>query len=281
MSYVIIGVHGLANKPPWEKHAQDWIAAIGEGLRRNCSLDIQKIDYIPVHWAHLNYPDPVSLDPEPYVATPSDQPIKKYRDGFLDHLKGYVSDVPGDAIQKAKEWFGFGLVTEAVLSRKLTDLGLYYSSRENRTKLRALVKDAIDGSKNRRITLIAHSMGSIVAYDALRELGDTDMTYRIDNFVTIGSPLGLPTVAARIAKEWNILRTPSVVKRWVNLSDPRDPVAFDACLRNDYEANDRGVRVEDGLILNNYQGPDGKKNYHKIYGYLRCPEMSELLRGIL
>jgi hypothetical protein len=281
MSYVIIGVHGLANKPPKEQHAQDWAAAIQEGLTRNCSLSIQSINFDSVHWAHINYPHPLAPDPEPYIPTPLDQPIKTYRDGWLSILRAYISDVPGDMIQKAKEWFGLGPVTEAVLNKKLTDLGKYYKSNENRQTLRGLVKKAIADNQNKRITLIAHSMGSIIAYDALRELGQVNSNFRIENFVTIGSPLGVPTVAAQISEEWTLLRTPSIVKRWINLSDPRDPVAFDTHLRNDYEANDQGIRVEDDLILNNYVGPNDEPNHHKIYGYLRCPEMSELLRGIL
>ena len=281
MSYVIIGVHGLANKPPKDKHAQDWVAAIKEGLTRNCSLSLQSINFAPVHWADINYESPLDPDDEPYIPTPTGQPIKTYRDGWLDVLRAYVSDVPGDMLQKAKEWFGLDPITEAVLSKKLTDLGRYYNSNKNRTILRGMVKDTVNDNKKKRITLIAHSMGSIISYDALRELGQGDINLRVENFVTIGSPLGLPTVAAKISDEWKLLRTPSIVKRWINLSDPRDPVAFDTHLRNDYEANDQNVRVEDDLVLNNYIGPDNKPNHHKIYGYLRCPEMSELIRGIL
>jgi hypothetical protein len=281
MSYAIIGVHGLANKPPKEQHAHDWVAAIQEGLTRNCSLSVPAIDFIPVHWAHINYAKPVDPDTEPYIPTPSDQPMKKYRDGWLSEIRAYMSNVPGDMIQKGKEWFGMDPLTQTVLDKKLPDLAKYYENEAFRAKLRGLVKDAVGACNNKRITLIAHSMGSIIAYDALRELGRTDSNYRVENFVTIGSPLGLPTVAAKISDEWTLLRTPSIVKRWVNMSDSRDPVAFDTHLKNDYEANDQGVRVEDDLILNNYVSPDSKRNHHKIYGYLRCPEMSELLRGIL
>ncbi|MGB3941017.1 MAG: alpha/beta hydrolase [Candidatus Manganitrophaceae bacterium] len=223
----------------------------------------------------------LDTDPEPYLSTPPGQPIKKYRDGWLSVARAYVSDVPGEMIQKGKEWFGLDPITEAVLNKKLTDLGKYYKSDTNRRALRELVKKAIKENQTKRITLIAHSMGSIIAYDALRELGQTNGHLRVENLITIGSPLGLPTVAAKISEEWKLLRTPSIVKRWINLCDPRDPVAFDTHLRNDYEANDQGVRVEDDLILNNYAGPDNKPNPHKIYGYLRCPEMSELIRGIL
>jgi pimeloyl-ACP methyl ester carboxylesterase len=234
-----------------------------------------------VYWANANYPGPLHPDSEPYIRTPRNQPIKTYRDGWLDQARAYVGDIPGDIIQKGKAWFGLDPVTEAVLKKKLTDLHKYYTEKDNRKKLRTSLKDALVAHRDKRIVLIAHSMGSIIAYDALRELGQTDISFRVEHLITIGSPLGLPTVAAEMSREWQFLRTPSVVKRWSNLSDRRDPVAFDTHLGDDYEANDEGVRVEDDLILNNYVAKDGKANYHKIYGYLRCPEMSERVRSIL
>ena len=281
MSYIIIGVHGLSNKPPKEQHAAGWVAAIKEGLERNCRLGPIDINYEPVHWASINYPNPLDPDLEPYIPTPKDQPIEKYRDGWKSKIRAYASDVPGDIIQRGNEWFGRGPIADLVLRKKLDDLGLYWKSKPNRDTLRRHVKEAVERHQSKRITLVAHSMGSIIAYDALRELGQGDTDLRVDNFITIGSPLGLPTVAANINTEWTLLRTPSIVKRWINLADPRDPVAFDTHLKHDYDANDQGVRVEDDLILNDYVGPDGNPNHHKIYGYLRCPEMSELLRGIL
>jgi hypothetical protein len=281
MSHIIIGVHGLANKPPKEKHAADWIAAIKEGLGRNCSLSSVSVNFEPVHWAHLNYDTPLNPDSEPYIPTPADQKIETYRDGWLSKVRAFISDIPGDIIQKGKEWFGHGAITDIVLSKKLQDLGKYWDDVKNRRALRDMVKAAVTTHQNKRITIIAHSMGSIISYDALRELGQSNVNLRVDNFITIGSPLGLPTVAAELSEEWTLLRTPSIVHRWLNLADPRDPVAFDTHLRNDFDANDQGVRVEDDLILNNYVDPNDKGNPHKIYGYLRCPEMSELIRGII
>lgn len=281
MSHIILGIHGLGNKPPKEQHGPDWLKAIHEGLERNCSLTGAQIHFDLIFWAPINY-DPLLLnDPEPYRVTPLDQPIKKYRDGWLSLIRAYASDVPGDMITKAREWLGVGPLTDLVLSKKLTDLGKYRSDQVNRDTLRGMVKKAIVDNQNKRITLIAHSMGSIVAYDALRELGHDNVNIHVDNFITIGSPLGLPMVVTDIHKEWGTLRTPSLVRRWVNFADPRDPVAFDTHLRNDYDANDQGVRVEDDVILNNYVDEGQKPNYHKIYGYLRCPEMSDVLRGIL
>jgi len=43
----------------------------------------------------------------------------------------------------------------------------------------------------RQVMLIAHSMGSIIAYDVLREAGQTLPRLRLAHLVTLGSPLGL------------------------------------------------------------------------------------------
>lgn len=281
MSHVIIGIHGLANKPPKEQHGPDWVKAIQEGLERNCSLMGARVHFDLIFWAHIKHNPLLTNDPEPYLPTPPNQPIAKYRDGWLSMARAYISDIPGDMLTKARAWLGVGPLTDLILSKKLTDLGTYYREPDYRKTLRDLVKKAITDNQHKRITLIAHSMGSIIAYDALRELGRDDVHIRVDNLITIGSPLGLPTVAIAIHKEWGMLRTPSVVRRWLNFADPRDPVAIDTHLRNDYDANDQGIWVEDDVILNNYVNAHGQPNYHKIYGYLRCPEMSEVLRGIL
>jgi hypothetical protein len=41
-------------------------------------------------------------------------------------------------------------------------------------------------------------MGSIVAYDVLRLIGDERPDFTIEHLVTIGSPLGLPYVRRKI-----------------------------------------------------------------------------------
>ena len=129
--------------------------------------------------------------------------------------------------------------------------------------------------------VIAHSMGSIVAYDVLRRLGRTDRDLRVDHLVTIGSPLGIPHVKLKIWQEIDMVRTPSIVRRWTNLADRRDAVAADPSLAGDYEANDRGVKVQDELVLNSYVGLTDKTNAHKSYGYLRTPELSRLIRSFI
>ena len=93
--------------------------------------------------------------------------------------------------------------------------------------------------------------------------------------------LGLQYVLNKIRNENAAVRTPSVVRRWTNLADRRDPVAVDVHLADDFEPNDRGVCVEDKIVINGYRSLEGKPNHHKIYGYLRTPELTELVRSFL
>lgn len=96
--------------------------------------------------------------------------------------------------------------------------------------------EAIKPFKDDDLMLIAHSMGSIIAYDVLRDLGQDMPDFNVEQFVTIESPLGISAVKARIYSERSYadvpVRTPSVVKeKWVNYADPADAVVVDAHLR--------------------------------------------------
>jgi len=145
-----------------------------------------------------------------------------------------------------------------------------------RTRTRDIVLQAIEEHKDRRIMLIGHSMGSIITYDVLRELGRDNKTNTIEHYITIGSPLGLPHVQSNVVKEFGNIRTPSVVKKWTNFADRRDPVALDSHIARDFKPNSQGVRTVDDLVLNDWGGIN-----HKSYGYLRCPEVSEAIRQFL
>lgn len=67
--------------------------------------------------------------------------------------------------------------------------------------------------------VIAHSMGTIISYDVLREIGREHPGMTVEHYVTIGSPLGLPHVKKKISEENRLVRTPSIVRRWSNLAD--------------------------------------------------------------
>jgi pimeloyl-ACP methyl ester carboxylesterase len=73
--------------------------------------------------------------------------------------------------------------------------------------------------------VIAHSLGSVVAYEALWAHQDTP----VDLLITIGSPLALPhAVFPRLspAPEQGKGARPPAVRQWINIADPGDLVAI-------------------------------------------------------
>jgi alpha-beta hydrolase superfamily lysophospholipase len=139
--------------------------------------------------------------------------------------------------------------------------------------------------RNEKIMLVAHSMGSIIAYDVLT-LDASDVP--IDTFVTIGSPLGLPIIKSRIVAERRqdpsqkgILKTPeNIGSHWYNLADLRDKIAINYTLQDDFKENTQQIGPVDKIVTNDYTFED-QKNPHKSYGYLRTPEMAEIISGFI
>jgi PGAP1-like protein len=139
--------------------------------------------------------------------------------------------------------------------------------------------------RRKKILLIAHSMGSIIAYDVLTHVLPKS---QIHTFVTIGSPLGMPIVISKIITEQKKklikskkVRTPeNVTHYWYNFSDLEDKTAIDYDLAGDYDENSKHIKVIDQLVHNNYEY-DGKENPHKSFGYLRTPEFSKVIYDFL
>jgi hypothetical protein len=291
-SSVIIGIHGLANKPPREEKSQWWKAALIEGLQRNCKKTTDELSFDFVYWADLRYKEgPISEadNPEPYWPVKSHiGPFPAYHTHKWDLIINSASALFGRELDFLERHTGVSRVADFVLQseREAADLEAYYDNMEFKEEVRSLLSEKIREHKGKRIMLIAHSMGSIIAYDTLRVLGRDGPQLRVDHFITIGSPLGLPYVKGQISRENDLVRTPSIVGRWTNFADRRDVVALDARLSDDYEPNDQGIKVADVPVINAYCSPDdrnppNKPNYHKSYGYLRTPELSELVRAFV
>lgn len=290
-NHVIIGIHGLSWKPPKDQHKAAWEGAICEGLRRNFGIEIRtdQLGFELVYWADwIDRADKV--DDEPYVRVANGGPLPRYEQRRFDKTLAKMLDEVGDPVDwvnatPSAEWIrrhtGLDDVGVQVIQKRLVDLGTYYGNQERRAHLRKLLADALVKNEGKRIMLLAHSMGSIIAYDVLRDIGRERPGLGVDHLVTLGSPLGMPYVVGRIRQENPEVRTPSVVRRWTNLADRKDPVAIDVHLRDEYEPNGRQVAVEDRLVLNTYRSPADKRNPHKIYGYLITPEFSELVRNFI
>ncbi len=281
MAKIIIGIHGLANKPEAATLAKWWRQSIAEGLSKNCGLRNHRFEFEMVYYADVFYsrPVPAQKNDEPYVKAKAGA-LRRYDEGFFDFLGDKVEEVIGLGLDEIKQQLGFTTkLIDRGLKKVLSDLGRYYLKEQDRATVRERLRQALEDHRDKEILLIAHSMGSIVAYDVLRQLGrDANPPMAVSRLATIGSPIGLAHVKRKMQLEWGRrLRTPSVVsKSWSNFADRRDYVALDAHLRDDYRANSTGIRVHDDRVCNDY--PD---NPHKSYGYLRTPEFSDYVADFL
>lgn len=297
MAKVIIGIHGLGNKPPKDLLEDWWKKSMIEGLEKlNGSLDIPKFEL--VYWADILYErpldekikdkkDPFYLD-EKYtmgseITTRDNNLVRKKVLDFLEHQldKLFLND---------DFTVNFEGITDVFVRRYFKDLDFYYAlecldKNDIRCKARILIRErlveVLEKHKGKEIMLIGHSMGSIVAYDVL--LFSTPKI-NIQTFITMGSPLGFPVVQGKIAMEWNIIKQvtpklktpPGVKKHWYNFADLKDKVALIYHLRDKYKANWYGIKPRDFVVSNNYQ-IDNEPNHHKSFGYLRTSEFSRVL----
>ena len=98
--------------------------------------------------------------------------------------------------------------------------------------LEVLRKASEQGEK---IVLVTHSMGTMVAYDVVRNCADCPP---VDTLFTLGSPLGIKEVQDELRIAPNKLDFPDAkLRRWVNVYDPFDVVCgADPDFSHDYAA---------------------------------------------
>lgn len=206
MSNVIIGIHGLANKPKKALLAQWWEKSIREGLEKNCQITNADFRFVMVHWADLLYKNHQHQDPafefdslyndQPYEPA-ADKALLRYNDSWRDDFRATFTEHVGSLLDKVKGSAGLDSAVDWLLDRKLKDLAFYYDEkrqiRDANGKMGQARQVLMDGLmttlvplRGEKLMLIAHSMGSIIAYDVLRDLGRQDSAFPIHDFVTIG-----------------------------------------------------------------------------------------------
>ena len=126
-----------------------------------------------------------------------------------------------------------------------------------RREARDRVLAAVD---NNTKVVIGHSLGSVVAYEALQE---TDHEIRL--FLTLGSPLGLHTIVLDRLRP-QPPRIPQVVRWWVNIADRDDVVAANPDLGQLFRGERPGAVLEATYTVNIGRKP------HDVGFYLRQPE---------
>ena len=284
----ILYIPGIKPKPPASVHRENLWRCLHEGLRRaspnvaaELAADPDCLQIAP--WPHLFYPAP--SDPRP------DEP-------GLERLLSLPGPEARD-LEEARHWhksvqrFGY-LLTDAfpflidwILNPGIKEAmhdSLIYLRNEGgiASRVREFVRGALRDAwgEGRRVLVIAHSMGSVIAFDVLWELSRQQHSpLRVDTFMSLASPLGLNFMRHRLLGRHasGAECYPDNIRRWHNLAAVGDLIPLQQRMAKDYrQMLELGLveEIVDEVDLQNYfRGPHGL-NVHKCYGYMINPQVA-------
>lgn len=317
----IIMIHGRASKPPADVNHRLWRDTLIENIRVSHrglarSLDAHPGVFVSAYWADVvphHIPDDAAYCRR--LALQVDKVIAERRAirdrfhvGLGEKLGSFFQD---RGLDLAKLLAGALDVKDEVMARLLIETGLYERDQYIADQMRAALETALreawdDGCQP---VVIAHSMGSFIAYDVLWRFSHRKApgfgTYnnrRVKMFVTLGSPLGDASVRnllfARHHRDHGKRQFPTNIDFWHNYACLGDVVAHQKNFHDIFFQpmrslklfpEDRKFRSIDYANLHNpfevvtHAGNRGreKRNPHKSYGYLVQPRLGSWLADYL
>jgi len=278
---LIIYIPGLLPKPGPDLHRDGLLRCLSAGLRRIDPKVADAIEAEPgnfelVPWTYDFYGThrDFELDRSAIDAV-IEQPEASARDiaeasRWSRHLTRWIYTL-GDMLP-----FLIPHLASERMELHLRDLRRYERNREGiADSIKRMLKESLlaAAAQQRPVLLIAHSMGSIIAYDSLWELSHEQKNpVNVDLLLTMGSPLGQRFMQKKLrgndkrGKE----RYPHNIRRWTNLTAIGDLTAIDPWLANDFSEMIKLGLVDsilDERVLNFFR-LDGNLNVHAEYGYL-------------
>jgi hypothetical protein len=277
---VIVGVHGVGNYVPGQpapkvavRRSADWAAAVAKGV----GLEPEALDLFVAYYApFLNAGQPAvevgTLDPDRALDTldPSTEALARSWLEALDlpeaTLQGRLAVPLRHAVAVAADRFSLnGHLTKLFVAVCFPEVARYLAAgRPARAQAREHVASVIADQRAR--VVIAHSLGTVVAYEALHAHPEFD----VDLLVTLGSPLALPGAVFPLlqpAPAGGAGIRPANVGRWVNISDNGDPVAILRPFKAYFPDVDLDLTESVGLF-----------DFHRAARYLACASLAATLQ---
>jgi hypothetical protein len=265
----VLGVHGIGNyKYIKNNGGSPDLAAAAMSAEWAGWLGIPTADVRVAYYAqHLHRGTPQGAD-DPSTMEAGEQELLV---AWVDQLVGPGQIAQGPRTARARAaaaWVArnFGSTAKSFAMTFTREVHTYLSERDTvrRTKARLAVANAL--AQHRPDAVIAHSLGSVVAYEALWAYPHQP----VDLLITVGSPLAMPGVVLHRLQPDAFNRRggrPPGVRRWVNLADIGDIVA-----------------IPRGGIADSFDGVDndaevviGGWDFHAVRNYLRCPDLQRHL----
>lgn len=224
--------------------------------------------------------DPTNTDELNFILRALEQTAAAHNvsDEAIDEQIAVAGSVKGAEGVAMGTWFGRRLVglvraLEAISPLKgalalqvIKQAYTYLANDKARKAVDDLVKPRLSGDK---LVIVSHSLGTVVAFRLLREMAAAQKLPTIPLLITLGSPLGLDAVKAKLGPP---RLKPPLVQRWVNFYDPADFVALGKYLDRDNFASG----IENVGDVNNTTS-----NAHGIIGYLPDTRVIQALKSAL
>lgn len=284
MTRSLVFVPGKSPKPPPARHREYLWRCLRRGVARCDPEAAERLGdcaFFLAAWNYLYYGEYESLD--------ADVP-------WLERLIDSGGEAGPDDIREARHWSKWltkllyavgdrahwliGLLPDPRIKAMIEDTLRYFRNTDGVAgRIRDIVKNELaaaarDGAS---VCLVSHSMGTVVAYEALWEMTHEDgRPPPVALFLTLGSPLGMHYVQKRLlGLRDGSCRYPGGIDTWVNVSAVGDLVSVDECVADDFAAMvERGLvgRIEDryGDVYTAFRNDQGL-NPHRSYGYLLHP----------
>ena len=282
--YRLIYVTGMKPKPPVRPHRELLLRVLDAALTRHDPALAGRLQQQPdiftlVSWTSLLYDQQRAIERdlpgvERLLAEPEPSAVdRKEIDRSGRRLARYWH-LLGDSYPSLTR-----IVANPALRATLAEVRRYLEDREGiGSRIRALLTEPLKAAwqSGSPVMLIGHSLGSVLAYDALWELSRREgHPGRVSLFLSLGSPIATRFIRVGLcgADLSGGQRYPSNIERWVNVSARGELVALHPRIGPFFRPMRRlglTAAIEDYSIYNHFHGDDGL-DVHKSYGYLNHP----------
>lgn len=128
---------------------------------------------------------------------------------------------------------------------------------------------------DRESVVVSHSLGTVVAYNVLTQLGSA-RRWRVPLFITLGSPLAVNEIRKTMRGLTSPLRCPPCASAWFNAMDERDIVALYPLTTTHFPLDPVDPAIENKTDVKNRT-----ENRHGIGGYLDDAEVARRIHDAL
>jgi hypothetical protein len=233
----VLGVHGIGQQQSGGYQQQpSWQAALNDGITRARGRTWPKPELDLVFYGDLFLPDDeaksgiISADlvPDPdadpdlvsFFAEVQDEVVRDVEP--LEPAAEESKGLPRSASRLAA-WLErrFGIAGKLLFAGDLVQVRRYQRDEALASDVLGRVRELLDVGPR---VMIGHSLGSIVAYEALCLIPD----HTVHTLVTLGSPMGLRSIRGALhpGPLGRLPQLPPGVRRWVNVYDKGDPVSL-------------------------------------------------------